>query len=75
MNKFFNGTASNIATKWWFDVFSKTFSDGFLHPCPCSGVLKVCNSSIQEFPQMLQFLVEKYRVLTKFFDDEEVLKC
>lgn len=68
---FFNGTSSNIATKWFLSTFAQSFPAEFIHPCSLIGEIKAYNLSFNEFPQQLQFLTGTYKAFTKFYDDKD----
>jgi len=43
---FMNGTSNNPASKWLFDICSKSFPKELLHACPYVGELKFFNINV-----------------------------
>jgi Protein of unknown function (DUF1091) len=69
--EFVNGTQSNLATKFFIDIFTKSLPPGFVHPCPYSGELKLNNISMNLVPQSMQFLTGTYKANIRYFDDKD----
>jgi Protein of unknown function (DUF1091) len=69
--EFVNGTQSNLATKYFIDVFTKSFPPGFIHPCPYFGEFKLNNISLNLVPQSMQFLTGTYKTNLRFYDDKD----
>jgi Protein of unknown function (DUF1091) len=69
--EFVNGTQSNLVTKYFIGIFTKSLPPGFVHPCPYSGEFKLNNISLNLVPESMQFLTGTYKSIMRYFDDKD----
>ena len=72
--QFLGGDKSNIMVSMILDTVAKTLPKGVVHSCPYSGQLKAYNITIEDVPIFSQFLLGRYKFISKFFntDDENI---
>lgn len=66
-----SGNENNIAAKWFFELYAKSFPKSFLHPCPFLGELKAYNITADTKKLISTFFTGQYRSTTRFYDEED----
>lgn len=67
--EFFDGSNKNVASKWFFDLYSKSLDKSIIHPCPFSGELKSYNITADSNLLKSTFFTGQYRSSLRFFDE------
>lgn len=65
---FLNGTDQSVAVKWMMNSITKKLGNDLIHPCPYFGEFKITNLTVVN-AQSAQFLLGRYRVTIRIFDD------
>jgi Protein of unknown function (DUF1091) len=70
--EFLEGSASNVATRWFFDFATSSLPKNVLHPCPYYGVTEFKNIYFDPAKLMIsQFFMGTYVANFRVFNDDD----
>jgi Protein of unknown function (DUF1091) len=70
--EFLAGSNPNLATKWWFDMITKTLPKETVHPCPYIGMSEFPNMNIDPTTLLIShFFTGHYKSDIRFFDEDD----